>query len=279
MIRFKCIYCGQRIRAPEEQGGKKGKCPTCKHEVFVPPPPRERPALTLDEREKIAKAELAIMNTVTDSTEDTAELIKEKAGWFIPVYDELSLFLMATTLFLLYFANTTMQAQIHNWFSRYGSEWVYIIGIIFLCGLYLSVYHVFTTREKTEPEKWGMLIFAVLTNAVTGIVAGLYVLKNDNVRDWQLVFPIWNIVNGALLLLMLRFKIIDEECISDRNASATEVVIGLTAVLIIFIFCNYIFKLHWAITFSICIIYSTSFDKALQSVFPNLSSQSDEPAS
>jgi len=279
MIRFKCVYCGQRIRAPDDGAGKKGVCPTCKHELHVPSPPKKRPPLTMDEREKQAKAELVLENIAMGSSGDTAELIREKAGWFIPVYDELSLFLMATTLVLLYFVNTTMQVQIHNWISEYSNVWVYIIGTIFLCGLYLSIYHVFTTREKTEAEKWGMLIFAVLTNAATGIVAGLYVLKNDNVRDWQLIFPIWNIINGALLLLMLRFKIIDEECISDRDAKATEVIIGLTAVLVIFIFCNYIFKLYWAITFSICIIYATSFDKALQSVFPRLSSQSDEQTS
>lgn len=279
MIRFKCIYCGQRIRAPDDEGGKKGKCPTCKHEVYVPSPPKKRQAVTMEEREKKAKAELAIVNIAMDSSEDAADLIKEKAGWFIPVYDELSLFLMAVTLILLYIVNTTMRVQIHNWIAEHSNTWVYIIGAIFLCGLYLSVYHVFTTREKTEVEKWGMLIFAVSANAVTGIVAGLYVLKNDNVRDWQLVFPIWNIINGALLLLMLRLKIIDEECISDRDANTTEVVIGIAAVLIIFALCNYVFKLYWAITFSICIIYASSFDRALQSVFPNLSPQSNEPTS
>ena len=232
----------------------------------------------MDEREKKAKAELALANIAMGSSGDTAELIREKAGWFIPVYDELSLFLMAATLILLYFVNTAMRVQIHNWISEYSNAWVYIIGAIFLCGLYLSVYHVFTTREKTEAEKWGMLIFAVLANAVTGIVAGLYVLKNDNARDWQIIFPIWNIINGVLLLLMLRLKIIDEECISDRDASATEVIIGLTAVLVIFIFCNYVFKLYWAITFSICIIYATSFDRALQSVFPSLTYKENEQA-
>lgn len=233
----------------------------------------------MEEREKKAKAELALVNIAMDSSEDTAELIREKAGWLIPVYDELSLFLTATTLILLYIVNTTMRVQIHNWISEYNNVWIYIVGAIFLCGLYLSVYHVFITREKTEAEKWGMLIFAVMANAITGIIAGLYVLKNDNVRDWQLVFPIWNIINGALLLLMLRFKIIDEECISDRDANATEVVIGLTAILIIFAICNYVFKLYWAITFSICIIYATSFDRALQSVFPGLTYRGDEQTS
>jgi hypothetical protein len=276
MIRFKCIYCGQRIRAPDDGDGKKGVCPTCKHEVHVPSPPKKRAPLSMDERERKVKAELALMNVAMESSEDTAELIKEKAGWFIPIYDELSLFLTAVTLILLYTVNTTMRIQIHNWISEYSNALVYIIGTIFFCGLYLSVFHVFTTREKTEAEKWGMLIFAVLTNAVTGIVAGLYVLKNDNVRDWQLVFPIWNIINGALLLLMLRFKIIDEECISNRNANTTEVITGLVAALFILILCNYVFKLYWAITFSICIVYTTSFDRALQSVFPGLTVRENE---
>jgi hypothetical protein len=231
----------------------------------------------MEQREKKAKAELALANVAMDSPIN-AELIKEKAGWFIPVYDELSLFLTAATLILLYLVNTAMRVQIHNWISEYSNPWVYIIGAIFLCGLYLSFYHVFTTKEKTEVEKWGMLIFAVTTNAVTAIVAGLYVLKSDSVQNWQIIFPIWNIINGILLILMLRLKIIDQECISDRDASATEVIIALTAVFIIFIFCNFIFKLYWAITFSICIIYAASFDKALQSVFPSLKYKENEQA-
>ncbi len=43
-----------------------------------------------------------------------------------------------------------------------------------------------------------------------------------------------------------------------------------------FYICNYVFKLHWAVTLSICIIYTTSFDKGLQSVFPLLAGQNDE---
>jgi hypothetical protein len=281
VIRFKCIYCGQRILSPDNGAGKMGKCPKCKHDVHVPYPPKDRPVISTDpsEREKKAKAELALMNVATDLPEDTAELIEEKAGWFIPVYDELALFLTAVTLLLLYAVNAAMREQIHNWIVTHNYVWVYIMAMIFLCGLGLSVYHVFTTREKTDAEKWGMLIFAVLANAVSGIVAGLYVLKSDTARNWLLVFPVWNIINGAMLILMLRLRVIDEECISDRDATASEVIIGLIAVLVIFIFCNYVFNLHWAITFSICTIYATSFDKALQSVFPRLSNQSDEQSS
>ena len=84
--------------------------------------------------------------------------------------------------------------------------------------------------------------------------------------------------SGVLLLLMLRLKIIDEECISDRDATPTQIILGLIAVLIIFVFCNYVFKLYWAITFSICIVYTTSFDRALQNVFPSLSAREDKKA-
>jgi hypothetical protein len=280
VIRFKCIYCGQKILAKDNSEGKTGLCPKCGHDVHVPYPPKKEPAVSMDisQREKIAKAKIDFMNAMTTPA-DATELIEEKAGWFIPVYDELALFLTAATLILLYLVNTTMREQIHNWLAGHNYAWVYIVGAIFLSGLGLSVYHVFTKREKTDVEKWGMLIFAVLANAISGIVAGLYVLLSDNARNWLLVFPVWNIINGVMLILMLRYRITDEQCIADRDATAGEVILGLIAVLVIFVFCDYVFKLHWAITFSICTIYATSFDKALQSVFPRLSSQSEEQSS
>ena len=120
-----------------------------------------------------------------------------------------------------------------------------------------------------------MLFFAVLTNAGTGIISGWYVLSSSSIRDWLIIFPLWSIINGVLLIVML-FKIIDEECISDRKATLKEVVIGLIAVLIVFILCNYVLKLHWAVTLSICIIYTTSFNRGLQSVFPRLAGQNDD---
>jgi hypothetical protein len=183
---------------------------------------------------------------------------------------------MAVTFILLGATNDTMQKQIYKGITAIDDLRVYFLSVIFLGGIVLSLYHVFTTREKTKFEKMVMLFFAVAANAGTGIISGWYVIENNDVHNWQLVFPIWNIINGALLLLMLRFRIIDEECISDRDATLVQIILGLVAVLIIFVFCNYVFKLHWAITFSICIIYTTSFDRALQNVFPGLANRPDD---
>jgi len=275
VIRFKCIYCGQKMLAQEDGCGKKAKCPKCNHLVVVPRTTKGRPVINADTSEQVLQAQEAVATTLGISKglpDDIAEVYREKAGWLVPTYDELSLFLMAATFILLIITNDTMQEQIGNWLtsSRNIRIHLLLLFVVFLGGIALSLYHAFTTKEKTRPEKIVMMLFAVMANAGTGIISGWHVIKNDNVQDWQLIFPIWNIINGALLLIMLRFKIIDEECISDRDATSIQILLGLTALVIIFILCNFVFQLYWAITFSICIVYATSFDKALQSVFPGL---------
>ncbi len=277
MIKFKCIYCGQRILVQEEGRGKKGHCPKCKHLLVVPQTTKSRPAISADTPERSQQAKEAIAS-LSAQCDDMAEFFREKAGWLVPTYDELSLFLMAATLILLYAMNAPMREQIYKSMTKVHDVRVYAVAVLFLCGMGLSIYHIFTTREKTDFEKKIMLLFAVLTNAGTGIFSAWYVIKNSAVNDWLLVFPIWNIVNSVLMLLMLRIEIINEECISDRNATIAQVTIGLASVLIMFVFCNFVFHLHWAITFSICIVYTTSFDRALQNVFPGLEYGEDERA-
>jgi hypothetical protein len=263
--------------APDNGVGKKGHCPKCRHELRVPITTKGRPAISVDTPEQLqqAKETIALLST---QGEGIAELYGEKPGWLIPTYDELSLFLMAVTLILLYVGNGQMRDQINYFLTHVRDARIFVLAFMFLAGLALCLYHVFTLREKTDFEKKVMLLFAVLTNAGTGIISAWYVIKSSAAHNWLLVFPIWNIVNSVLLLLMLRIRIINEECISDRDATMVQVVIGLASVLIIFTFCNYVFHLYWAITFSICIVYTTSFDKALQNVFPGLDYGEDERA-
>jgi DNA-directed RNA polymerase subunit RPC12/RpoP len=286
VIRFKCIYCGQRILAKEDGVGKKGKCPKCKHELVVPETTKGRPAISSDKEpmpdRSVPRVPAWDENSgfkQQDAEEVLVELYKESFRFLIPTYDELSLFLMAVTLIALYLVNGQLRNQINMLVARIaeaGRLLLISVGLVAVCVFGLCIYHVFTTREKTTFEKWVMLIFAIGTNVVTGSIAAAYTITSALTADWLLVFPLWNIINGILLLFLVGLRAVDEECISDRKATASEVVIGLIAVFIVLIFCNYVFKLHWAITFSICIIYTTSFDRALQSVFPGLSHGEDE---
>ncbi len=283
MIRFKCIYCGQRIVACDEGRGKKGKCPKCAHPLVVPHSTKGRPSISPVKEEMPDRTEKRVPVwqqdsgfSAQDAEQALTELYKESFHFLIPTYDELSLFLMAVTFILLYATNGRMREQIRLIMATPDASWLYLVALAFVGALGLCIYHVFTTREKTDLERTIMLAFAVLMNLVTGIVASVYTLTNALIADWLLIFAVWNIVNAILLVLLVCLRVVDEECISDRDATLPQVVLGLIAVLIIFALCHFVFKLHWSLTFSICIIYTTSFDKALQNVLPGFTADDAE---
>ena len=286
MVHFKCIYCGQRIWAREDGRGKKGLCPKCGHTIYVPPvfqpesnlaplalAPETPPKEQLSETDKVLSA-ITEEFPPPDSPDDMTDLYEEKYGFLIPNYDELSLFLMAVVFVILYFTNSRLQVDITAFLMRLDVWRRYIYIALFMLAMSLCLYHVFTLRKKTDIEKGIMLLFAITVNAATGFIAGFYMLKEC--PGWLLVFPVWNIINSVLLIIMQYVNLFDENQISDRDATIPQVILGLAAVLIIFFLCNNTFKLHWAITYSICIIYTTSFDRGLQSVFPALAGQKDE---
>ena len=55
-ITFECANCQKTIKAPDEAGGKRGKCPYCGHSVFIPNPAaqeeEEIPLAPLDEEDE-----------------------------------------------------------------------------------------------------------------------------------------------------------------------------------------------------------------------------------
>lgn len=286
MIRFRCIYCGQRILARDDGYGKRGKCPNCQHILVVPKTTKGRPAISWDkepmpDRSKRPKQRVLAqwerdINLGPDPQADAAiELFKESFGFLVPTYDKLSILLMVVTLILLFVINIGMRDLIHHMHTYWR---IYFLSSCMLCFgvcIYHAVISNIETVEEADYKNKYMLFSAVLGNAAIGIIAGVYVLRNA-VFNWLLVFPIWNIINSILLLLMFGFRIIDEDCISDRKATFFQIILGLIAVMVIFVLCNYIFKLYWAITFSICIVYTTSFDRALQNVFPGLMDRGDD---
>jgi hypothetical protein len=290
VIRFKCVYCGQRILANEDGRGKKGLCPKCGHTIYVPqtfnadsniPPLKLEPIAAPQVHISPSDNDSSVIDKLSTQTpppdDDMTDIFEEKLGFLIPNYDELSLFLMAVVFIALYFTDGKMQEDITRFLMRLDI-WRRVIYVgLFMLGMFLCLYHVFTSRRKTDVEKGIMLLFAITVNAATGFIAGFYMLKDC--PGWLLVFPAWNIINSALLIIMQYVNLFDESHISDRDATITQVILGLIAVLVIFFLCNNTFKLHWAITYSICIIYTTSFDRGLQSVFPGLTGQKYEQSS
>ena len=284
MIKFKCIYCGQRILAKDDGAGKKGKCPKCAHLLTVPESTKGRPAISIEKTEPINQQKEYVPEWAKDPPityyDNSTELIRERFGFLIPTYDSLSVFLMAITWIPFLFTNPKTQSRLLTLLISFPTQHhvlnMLIAGLVFFAVIGLCFYMVLSGRDKTDLEKQVMAVFAVITTIVIAYAYWIYLKKSHIIVDWRIIFPLWNVFNARILVHMLFSGIINEECVSDRRATPLQFFLGLTAVITIFLFCNYNFKLHWAITFSICIAYTTSFDKALQSVFPGLAGQDDE---
>ncbi|MDD5676955.1 MAG: hypothetical protein PHW60_03060 [Kiritimatiellae bacterium] len=184
---------------------------------------------------------------------------------FVPRYDELSLFLMSASFFLVVFLDPELKALVYKALVAEFDPRLfpfYAVFLLFISGAALSIYHVFTKARKKNFEKFAMLYFAVMVNGLIGFLAGAQMLQTSH--GYLLVFPVWNILNSLLLLLMYRFSLIDETAITDDNAAPYQVALGGAVVLAVFLVCQYVFRLHWTITFSVCVCYATNANSLLQ---------------
>ena len=181
---------------------------------------------------------------------------------FVPRYNELALFLMSITFILVFFSYDELQTILGKFFFEHFDPRLFLLLVIFVLGIVFSLYHVFTERRKTSFEKIVMLIFAVFVNAFSGIAAGMHILTDAH--GILMLFPMWNIVNGVWLLIMLRADIMDENNITDENATPLQVLLGSLILLLVFLVCHTVFELHWTITFSICVASATSVSGIVQ---------------
>ena len=273
MIRFKCVYCGQKVTAKDEQKGKKGKCPKCSHTILIPFSTKGKPALDPDISESSQKMMEAYamfqIATQKDEADEDVPIGFETPAWFVPTYDKLSLFLIAILLIILGAINPMVLQDILKLIKlglKSGDTAGVIIALLVLSlgGMVFSIYYMFTSKEADDSQKKYMVSFAAVSNALISGFAAHHLLKHGNDSGLLLIFPTWNLISAGLIILMLLLKIINRNCIIDRDISFCRVVISLILSIIILLVCECIFKIYWAITLSICMFYTTSFDRAIQ---------------
>jgi peptidoglycan/LPS O-acetylase OafA/YrhL len=159
---------------------------------------------------------------------------RKKRRWFIPKYDELTIFMMTVALLLLFLFDNSFRSKVVWLVVESGRDAfrVVILILFFLAGGLLSVYHVFTERSKTKIEKGAMLFFAVMTNALCGLLASGHILDNwGDAPGILIVFPLWNGINCVLLVILLRVGVINETSVTDENARSGEVIFGFVIAL------------------------------------------------
>lgn len=279
MISFSCIYCGKKLRVEQNLAHKKAKCPACGHLIFIPPKVSSdtqktggeqktqnngQPAVNWQQKSDRQIAEM-LLSEPFDKEEKEKLALKRSFSAFIPRYDDLTLFALSITFLSLLLINPEVKNDLIKILTNRFDLRITIAVILSAIGMIFSFFNIFFKREKFEFEKYLMLFFAVFVTAGTGIYAG-YIMLSDN-RSWLIIFPAWNIINAAFLLLMFRLKIVDTDCITEERASFVQVILCLISIAIVLAICHYIFKLRWPFTYSICVCFVMSLHKSLQDIF------------
>jgi hypothetical protein len=174
-----------------------------------------------------------------------------------PKYDEITAYLTALTCVVLFAVYPEFRQTYFEFLLGAGAWKASIaftaLALIATIGLVLSFVHVFIKREKTWFDKGCIGAFIMGTNGFAGILAGVEMFPSG----WSLliIIPIWNILMGVLLLYQLG---LNKFTISDQDTTWPEVLVASATLLIVFVVTYFGFHLSWAITFSICVFYSST---------------------
>ncbi|MCX7010518.1 MAG: hypothetical protein NTY53_25290 [Kiritimatiellaeota bacterium] len=186
------------------------------------------------------------------------------ARLFIPRYNELVLYLMSLAFVLVFFTDGKLKAEIFDKFKFYDPR-EYIFMFLISTGILLSLFHGLTNLPMSSLEKFPMFFFAVIVSGGSGIAAGMHMWKESS--GLLLVFPVWNIINGAVLLILFRLRVITPDVIVDEPVRPLQILLGSIVVISTFLVCRFLFAMYWAITFSICVAYATNIDATVQDLF------------
>lgn len=178
---------------------------------------------------------------------------------FVPRYNECALFLMSFSFLLLFLTDSRLLLGSLKIISENIVDLqICALLVAFVFGMAFSFYHVFVRRKKTIEEKRFMLFFAVTVNGVSGFLSGKEMLMDS--WGFLILFPIWNMVNAVLLLILYLAEVIDEGDVEDDDASPLQVILGSVVVLAVLFVCQYWFNMTWPVVFSLCVVYSTTLN-------------------
>jgi hypothetical protein len=187
-----------------------------------------------------------------------------------PKYNESALFCIAYSFLLLLIFHEGVFSFFPRTLFDISKEYQGFKGIVvtlaailfyigFFYGLLLSIYHIFTKKVKKEFEKFAMFTFVILACLVGGFFSATYNFLTS--EGFFKFVAFWNLLNVIVLFVLLKFKLIDENIIEDKDSNIIEALIGFVLISVIFYYAHFIKGIYWAVTFSICVLYSTNVNK------------------
>lgn len=180
--------------------------------------------------------------------------------YFIPKYTEATMFLTSLATFLLFVMETSLREGIIDIFI---SDFFIAVIILFISlGFFLCIYYAFNEKIIIKQNKDFMLVFVIVINVFVGMNATFYLM--DTASGLNIIFPLVNYFNALFLAFAFRHNIINANSILDVQAKKSEILIGSILVIVIFFYSKYILGNHWALTFSICLVYTTNINNIIR---------------
>jgi len=198
----------------------------------------------------------------------------------IPILSETSVFLVSLTVLLAFIVNISSIININfpefikniltnkdSYRSEHDVDPVDII-ITLIWGFFLSIYHPFSKRQKTDEEKSRMLVYVFIVSYFVGFIAFLYAIPGLSMGFKGIFIFTITFINliSALLLGAASYKMGSAFFISDEDAKGSDIIIGSIVVILIFLYSNYILKNSWPITFSMCLVYSLNVHRFVNNI-------------
>lgn len=168
----------------------------------------------------------------------------------LPQYDEIELFFINLTIVTLFIVDPLFRQDFFGLIPLIDPR---IFIVIFLGFLY-TIYHSLFI-EKNNLGKTVMGIYIIFLNLFVGF-KGIYLLKDSIPLDYNIIFPVINVLISVVLLAAMRGDFFHpEEVISNRQARRKEIILGIIFIPAMVIASQYLFKNNWIITFSVCLFY------------------------
>lgn len=276
-MRLTCVYCGAEISTDDGQIGRPIACPECSHQVRVPRPgrpdaspqaSRPNPAASEDAAwEHVSNEEIrdTVLYKALPETQRLRVDLKHAFAFVLPRYDDLTLFAFGIAFVLLVLLDPGLRGALATIgrHQRTESETI-MLGFAGL-GLTFSLAGLVRRRKKSEFEKVFMLFFAVLITVGAGL--STWRTPGTGALGWLAVFPIWNQFNAMLLLSLAWMGILDTDCITDRRATFRQIAVAFVTIAVLLVMCRHLFRLHWAVTYSISVNYTLNFLSRVQKLF------------
>ena len=188
---------------------------------------------------------------------------------FVPTYDELSLLLMGAGVLLILVLNHSdvgeLTAAMWDDIELKALPGLIMFTVAFLGGLFLSIYHSLVRREKPRSHRALMLVFAVMLQVASALIGGAYALANAASTS-DLIFPIWNIANGLLLVILARLDVLDFTCVDEGDASPLQVAAGIFVAVVLVLFGHFGLGQSWWVTLSMTVAVGGALSRGLEVV-------------